>query len=90
LLADKAKHWLTQPLVSPVPIEKSADLEMDGSGESGGFSRTMAGRIACRSKDAGHTWFAVWIAHASQGGSRRSRIPLGEPTILCSRRMKVS
>jgi len=31
LLADKAKHWLTQPLVSPVPIEKSADFEMDGS-----------------------------------------------------------
>jgi len=73
-----------------VPIEKSADLEMDGSGESGGFSRIVAGRIACRSKDAEHTWFAVWIAHASQGGSRRSRIPLGEPTILCSRRMKVS
>ena len=51
---------------------------MDGSGESGGFSRTMGDKIACRSKDAGHTWFAVWIAHASQGGSRRSRIPLGE------------
>ena len=30
LLADKAKHWLTQPLVSPVPIEKSAEFEMDG------------------------------------------------------------
>ena len=42
-----------------VPIEKSADLEMDGSGESGGFSRTVGGRIACRSKDAGHTWLAV-------------------------------
>ena len=41
--------------VSPVPIEKSADLEMDGSGESGGFSRTVGGRIAYRSKDAGHT-----------------------------------
>lgn len=30
MLADKAKHWLTQPLVSPVPIEKSAEFEMDG------------------------------------------------------------
>ena len=29
-MADKAKHWLTQPLAAPVPIEKSADLEMDG------------------------------------------------------------
>ena len=48
---------------------------MEGSGESGGFSRTLAGRIAYRSKEAGHTWLAVWIAHASQGGSRRSRIP---------------
>lgn len=38
-----------------VPIEKSADLEMDGSGESSGFSRTVGGRIAYRSKDAGHT-----------------------------------
>lgn len=45
----------TDPTVAPVPIEKSADLEMDGSGESGGFSRTVGGRIAYRSKDAGHT-----------------------------------
>ena len=44
---------------SPVSIEKSADLEMDGSGESGGFSRTVGGRIAYKSKDAGHTWLAV-------------------------------
>lgn len=29
LLADKAKHWLTQTLASPVPIEKSAEFEMD-------------------------------------------------------------
>ena len=29
-MADKAKHWLTQPLAAPVPIEKSADLKMDG------------------------------------------------------------
>ena len=39
----------------PVPIEKSADLEMDDSGESGGFSRTVGGRIAYKSKDADHT-----------------------------------
>lgn len=32
-----------------VPIEKFADLEMDGSGESGGFSRTVGGRIAYKS-----------------------------------------
>ena len=30
LLGDKAKYWLTQPLVSPVSIEKPADFEMDG------------------------------------------------------------
>ena len=56
---------------------------MDGSGKSGGFSRTVGGRIDHRSKDAGHTWLAVWIAHAGQGGSRRSRIPQGEdsPTV---------
>ena len=40
---------------SPVSIEKSADLEMDGSGESGGFSRTVGGRIAYKSKDADNT-----------------------------------
>lgn len=45
----------TDPTASPVPIEKSADLEMDGSGESGGFSRTVGGRIAYKSKDADHT-----------------------------------
>lgn len=45
----------TDPTVAPVPIEKSADLEMDGSGESGGFSRTVGGRIAYKSKDADHT-----------------------------------
>ena len=39
----------------PVSIEKSADLEMDGSGESGGFSRTVGGRIAYKSKDADNT-----------------------------------
>ena len=86
-------HFLHRVILwyrTTVPTEKSAALEMDGSGESGGFSRTMAGRIAYRRKDVGHTWLAVWIAHTSQGGSRRSRIPLGEPTILCSRRMKVS
>ena len=37
------------------PHRKNSDLEMDGSGESGGFSRTVGGRIAYRSKDAGHT-----------------------------------
>ena len=38
-------------------------------------------------------FFAVCIHTANRKtgrGSRRSRIPLGEPTILCSRRMKVS
>lgn len=37
------------------PHRKSADLEMDGSGESGGFSRTVGGRVAYKSKDADHT-----------------------------------
>lgn len=59
-MADKAKvvvikMSITTPNASPVPIEKSADLEMDGSGESGGFSRTVGGRIAYKSKDADHT-----------------------------------
>ena len=51
-------HFLHRVILwyrTTVPIEKSADLEMDGSGESGGFSRTVGGRIAYRSKDAGHT-----------------------------------
>lgn len=36
----------------------------------------------------GHTCLAVWIAHASQGGSRRSRIPLGERNVLLIRSVK--
>lgn len=32
----------------------------------------------------------MWYIVGNGQGSRRSRIPLGEPTILCSRRMKVS
>ena len=47
--------WQHTLSASPVPIEKSADLEMDGSGESGGFSRTVGGRIAYKSKDADNT-----------------------------------
>jgi hypothetical protein len=71
-----------------VSIEKSADLEMDGSGKSTGFSRTVGGRIASKSKNAGHAWLAVWSTHASQGGSRRSRIPLGERNVLLIRSVK--
>ena len=32
----------------------------------------------------------MWYIVGNGQGSRRSRIPIGEPTILCSRRMKVS
>ena len=32
----------------------------------------------------------IWCIVGCGQGSRRSRIPLGEPTALCSRRMKVS
>ena len=32
----------------------------------------------------------MWYIVGNGQGSRRSRIPLGEPTALCSRRMKVS
>ena len=42
-------------IAPPSPSKNPQDLEMDGSGESGGFSRTVGDRIAYRSKDAGHT-----------------------------------
>ena len=51
----QGKAWADTTPTHPVPIEKSEDLEMDGSGESGGFSRTVGGRIAYKSKDADHT-----------------------------------
>ena len=41
LLADKAKHWLTQTLASPVPIEKSAEFEMD-------VGRRLCAEDACK------------------------------------------
>jgi len=44
-MADKVKHWLTQPLASPVSIEKSADFEMDGQRGFSSFSLPVDGGI---------------------------------------------
>ena len=82
---------------SPVPIEKSADLEMDGQREFAKFSLPVvdsieANRIAERLpvapdfEDVGTTRKPKKTAEASA----EAAYPLGEPTALCSRRMKVS
>ena len=44
-MTDKAKHWLTKPRVSPVPIEKSADFEMDRQRGFAKFSLPMGGSV---------------------------------------------
>ena len=58
-------------------------------------SRTVDGSGAVREYGnagvhAGGDDAMMWYIVGNGQGSRRSRIPLGEPTILCSRRMKVS
>ena len=86
MLADKAKHWLTQPLVSPVPIEKSTELRWMWAGD---YAQELSANKLLTT-----LVFAVCI-HTLQTAkpaeaSAEAAYPLGEPTILCSRRMKVS
>ena len=96
-MADKAKHWLTQTLAAPVPIGKSADLEMDGREDFqnllcqvGGSveANTVAERLTVTPyfEDVGTTCKPKKTAEAAA----EAAYPLGEPTVLCSRRMKVS
>ena len=82
---------------SPVSIEKSADLEMDGREDfqnslcfvGGGIEAdTVAERLSVTPafEDVGTTRKPKKAAEASADAA----YPLGEPTTLCSRRMKVS
>jgi hypothetical protein len=91
----KAVGWLLP--ATPVPIEKSADFEMDGQRKFAKFSLPVDGgieanRIAERLsvtpyfEDVGTTRKPKKAAEAST----EAAYPLGEPTALCSRRMKVS
>ena len=87
----------TDLTASPVPIEKSADLEMDGREDFqnllcqvGGSveANTVAERLTVTPyfEDVGTTYKPKKTAEASA----EAAYPLGEPTVLCSRRMKVS
>ena len=95
MLADKAKHWLTQPLVSPVPIEKSAEFEMDGREDFPNLLCLWAAALK-QNLIAERLTVTPWILQsgyylqATAEASAEAAYPLGEPTILCSRRMKVS
>ena len=90
-LTDKA------PSTSPVPIEKSADFEMNRQGGFAKFSLPVDGGIEANRfaerlsvtpdfEDVGTTRKPKKAAEASA----EAAYPLGEPTALCSRRMKVS
>lgn len=97
-MADKAKALADRcPTASPAPIEKSADFEMDGQREFSKFSLPVGGGIGANSvaerlsdtpdfEDVGTTRKPKKAAEASA----EATYPLGEPTALCRRRMKVS
>jgi hypothetical protein len=87
----------TDPTAAPVPIEKSTDLEMDGREDfqnllcqvGGGIgANPVAERLSVTPyfEDVGTTCKPKKTAEASA----EAAYPLGEPTVLCSRRMKVS
>ena len=71
----------TDLTASPVPIEKSADLEMDGIEDFQKSSLPVGGGIEANSiaeRLSGTPIFAVWVPGANHKigrGFRRSRIP---------------
>ena len=87
----------TDPNASPVSIEKSADLKMDGREDFQNllclwaaalkqirFTKRLS--VTPYFEDVGTTYKPKKTAKASA----EAAYPLGEPTVLCSRRMKVS
>lgn len=86
-MADRAKHWLTQAsTVAPVPIEKSADCERDmgDSIEANSVAEMLS--VTPDFEVVGTTYKPKKAAEDAAASAH----PLGEPTTLCSRRMKVS
>lgn len=97
VVVDKMSTTNAVPLsASPVPIGKSADLEMDGRED---FQKSLCLWAAalkqirllkgCRS----HRFLRFgYYPQAERDGkaSAEAAYPLAEPTVLCSRRMKVS
>ena len=86
----------TDPTASPVPIEKSADLEMDGKEDFKIFSAKWEGemskttlRVNNRPRRFLRFGYRVQTTKSAEA-SAEAAYPLGEPTVLCSRRMKVS
>ena len=81
----------------PVSIEKPADFEMDGGERFSKFSLPVGGSVEANSI-AERLAVTPWIlqsgyylqATAEASAEAAFPVPLGEPTILCSRRMKVS
>ena len=74
----------------PVPIGRSADREMVSQGEIAPWLWVAAVQHRMCRDDGTHAAVDDTVYRRCGQGSRRSRIPLGEPTALCSRRMKVS
>lgn len=86
----------TDLTASPVPIEKSADLEMDGKEDFKIFSAKWEGemskttlRVNNRPRRFLRFGYRVQTTKSAEA-SAEAAYPLGEPTVLCSRRMKVS
>ena len=75
---------------SPVPIGRSADREMVSQGVATPWLWAAAVQHRTCGDDGTHAVVDDTVYRRCGQGSRRSRIPLGEPTALCSRRMKVS
>ena len=68
--------------LGPVSLGENIFQAVDGSGAVREYGNAGV--------HAGGDDAMMWYIVGNGQGSRRSRIPLGEPTILCSRRMKVS
>ena len=85
-----------RPHAAPVPIEKSADWEMDGKEDFKIFSAKWEGemskttlRVNNRPRRFLRFGYRVQTTKSAEA-SAEAAYPLGEPTVLCSRRMKVS
>ena len=88
-MADKAKHWLTRPNASPVPIEKSADLEMDGREDfqnslcPGGWYKVSKTTMRTRYRPHRFLRFGYYLQTEKDGkASAEAAYPLGERNAL--------
>ena len=94
MLEDKSNHWLTQPLASPSPSKNPQILRWMAE-RIFKFSLPVGGSVEANliaERLAVTPWIlqSGYYLQATAEASAEAAYPLGEPTILCSRRMKVS